>query len=158
MAMVSSCAPTHEFTALENKDFEEAKSRIGTSIKLASIDAGMLCTGFDDGDCHPLSVGQQITVDKAVLTTSGYSYIHAYTSGNVNGYMLWFTFEQLRIHAEYCHEYSPKIGMSGDRVLQSWWCFPESKNTTEIAGHRMEQWVYPHLGYVYLDNGVVTSI
>ncbi len=51
----------------------------------------------------------------------------------------------------------PKIGMTKDEVLNSTWGYPQKKNTTETLKGTREQWVYEK-GYIYLFNGIVTSI
>lgn len=49
------------------------------------------------------------------------------------------------------------VGMSANQVRKSCWGEPQSVNETTTSRGRHEQWVYAS-GYVYLDNGVVTSI
>lgn len=53
---------------------------------------------------------------------------------------------------------APMIGMTADEVRDSVWGSPEKINSTETAYGTREQWVYPDRGYVYLKDGVVTSI
>jgi hypothetical protein len=50
-----------------------------------------------------------------------------------------------------------KIGMSDAQVLKSCWGKPKSVNETITAHGAHQQWVYGG-GYLYLDDGVVTSI
>lgn len=50
------------------------------------------------------------------------------------------------------------VGMSKAQVLASCWGKPEKVNVTTSGGGEHEQWVYPGFQYVYLRNGVVTSI
>lgn len=52
----------------------------------------------------------------------------------------------------------PSIGMTTDEVNNSTWGKPESKNKTTNASGTSEQWVYSNYRYIYLDNGIVTSI
>lgn len=52
----------------------------------------------------------------------------------------------------------PSIGMSSSQVESSRWGSPDKVNTTVTAGGTSEQWVYRDFGYVYLQNGVVTTI
>lgn len=52
----------------------------------------------------------------------------------------------------------PAIGMTSDEVLSSKWGNPNKKNVTTTADGTSEQWVYDSYGYVYLDNGIVTTI
>ena len=49
------------------------------------------------------------------------------------------------------------IGMTADAVRKSSWGKPQKVNSTITANGRHEQWVYGG-GYLYLDNGVLTSI
>lgn len=50
-----------------------------------------------------------------------------------------------------------KIGMTAAEVTASCWGKPERVNTTHYTGGDHQQWVYGY-NYVYLRNGVVTSI
>jgi hypothetical protein len=49
------------------------------------------------------------------------------------------------------------IGMSAEQVRKSSWGEPKSINETITARGKHEQWVYGG-GYLYLENGVLTSI
>jgi hypothetical protein len=51
-----------------------------------------------------------------------------------------------------------RLGMSTKEAIHTSWCFPAKKNTTETVGHMREQWVYPDRGYLYFDNGRLTTI
>lgn len=50
------------------------------------------------------------------------------------------------------------IGMTSKQVLASCWGKPQRVNRTITAGMDHEQWVYPGYNYVYVRNGIVTSI
>lgn len=52
----------------------------------------------------------------------------------------------------------PKLGMSANEVKATSWGSPDKINRTENSSGVHEQWVYKKHGYVYLDNGIVTSI
>lgn len=52
----------------------------------------------------------------------------------------------------------PKIGMTKDEVLNGLWGTPDRKNIDEYSWGTHEQWVYDNLGYVYFEDGIVTSI
>lgn len=52
----------------------------------------------------------------------------------------------------------PEIGMTENEVLASTWGWPNKKNTTETAYAVHEQWVYNDRGYIYFENGIVTTI
>ena len=52
----------------------------------------------------------------------------------------------------------PKIGMSKSEVERCAWGYPDDKNIDEYEWGTTEQWVYDGKGYVYFENGVVTSI
>lgn len=54
-------------------------------------------------------------------------------------------------------ESPPKIGMTTDQVTQSAWGYPNKKNIDTYSWGTTEQWVYSK-GYVYFENGIVTSI
>ena len=48
--------------------------------------------------------------------------------------------------------------MSESEALDTNWGYPEKTNTTESAGHRIEQLVFSRYGYLYIDNGVLRTI
>jgi hypothetical protein len=50
-----------------------------------------------------------------------------------------------------------RIGLDAEGVRKSCWGYPQRINTTTNARGTHEQWVYGG-GYLYLDDGVVTSI
>lgn len=56
----------------------------------------------------------------------------------------------------------PQIGMTSDEVKASNWGEPIKINKTTTANNVSEQWVYTdsfgNTKYIYLDNGIVTSI
>jgi len=52
----------------------------------------------------------------------------------------------------------PTIGMTSDEVRISTWGNPNSINKTILASGTDEQWIYSNYRYVYIKNGVVTSI
>lgn len=52
----------------------------------------------------------------------------------------------------------PNIGMTKEEVLRGKWGLPDKKNTYTYSWGTHEQWVYEGYGYVYFENGVVTSI
>lgn len=54
--------------------------------------------------------------------------------------------------------YSPEIGMTKEEVLDSIWGHPDKKNVDDYAWGTSEQWVYKNHGYIYFENGIVTSI
>jgi len=50
------------------------------------------------------------------------------------------------------------IGMTADQVLASCWGRPQHRNVTYSTKGSLEQWVYGIGSYVYLEDGIVTSI
>lgn len=52
----------------------------------------------------------------------------------------------------------PKIGMSKREVENSTWGKPDKKNIDKYKWGTSEQWVYDGKGYIYFEDGVVTSI
>ena len=52
----------------------------------------------------------------------------------------------------------PEIGMTKEEVLNSTWGSPDKKNIDEYKWGVQEQWVYKRKGYIYFENGIVTSI
>lgn len=55
-------------------------------------------------------------------------------------------------------EPAPKIGMKKDELLRCNWGKPENINRTTTANGTEEQWCYSGYRYIYVDNGVVTTI
>lgn len=52
----------------------------------------------------------------------------------------------------------PSIGMTAEEVKQSKWGEPKKINKTTTKYGVDEQWVYPNYKYIYLEDGIVTSI
>jgi hypothetical protein len=52
----------------------------------------------------------------------------------------------------------PKIGMTEDEALDTNWGTPDKKNVTVTGRHRSEQWVFPSFGYLYIEDGILTTI
>ena len=52
----------------------------------------------------------------------------------------------------------PEIGMTKDEVINGAWGEPDKKNIDEYESGTKEQWVYDGKGYVYFEDGIVTSI
>ncbi len=52
----------------------------------------------------------------------------------------------------------PQIGMSAEEVKKTKWGYPDKINKDTYVWGTTEQWVYSGEGYVYFENGVVTSI
>lgn len=52
----------------------------------------------------------------------------------------------------------PKVGMTSDEVKRTKWGYPDKVNKDTYSWGTSEQWVYNDYGYVYLKNGVVTSV
>lgn len=50
------------------------------------------------------------------------------------------------------------VGMTRQQVLASCWGKPRTINRTTTGAGSEEQFVYPGFNYVYLDNGIVTSV
>lgn len=66
-----------------------------------------------------------------------------------------------RIELEKEYKNQPKepiVGMTADEVRNSTWGNPSHINKTITVNGTSEQWVYGGNRYIYLDNGVVTSI
>lgn len=52
----------------------------------------------------------------------------------------------------------PKIGMTADEVKQTNWGEPQKINKTTYSWGTSEQWCYSDYRYIYLEDGIVTSI
>ena len=57
-----------------------------------------------------------------------------------------------------CKPHDPRIGMTAKQVEATCWGKPDHVNRTETAGVISDQYVYGDSRYVYLQNGIVTSI
>lgn len=53
---------------------------------------------------------------------------------------------------------TPQIGMSSSDVIFTEWGYPDDINKDTYAWGTEEQWVYDGKGYVYFENGIVTSV
>ena len=53
---------------------------------------------------------------------------------------------------------NPSMGMTEDEVKRSTWGEPEKINKSTYSWGTSEQWCYSGYRYIYLDNGIVTSI
>ena len=68
-------------------------------------------------------------------------------------------YESLRkMPDDYGFPTEPQIGMTAEEVRNSTWGEPQDINTTITAYHTTEQWCYSNNRYVYLEDGIVTSI
>jgi hypothetical protein len=62
-----------------------------------------------------------------------------------------------RMRAQHCTGGELHIGMSASAAIRAW-CNPDAVNTTETRGHKREQWVYAKRGYLYFEDGRLTTI
>lgn len=70
-----------------------------------------------------------------------------------------WNFETARKFASQAKKPGVKVGMTRDQVRKSSsWGEPLSINTTIMAGHKSEQWVYGDNQYLYFTNGRLTAI
>ncbi len=69
-----------------------------------------------------------------------------------------FVAEENREKAECNRKGGVSVGMTAAQARASCWGSPRSINKTTIAAGTREQWVYGGGNYVYINNGVVTSI
>ena len=53
---------------------------------------------------------------------------------------------------------SPKLGMTKDQIRKGTWGEPNRINIDEYSWGTLEQWVYEDKGYIYFEDGYVTSI
>lgn len=64
-----------------------------------------------------------------------------------------------RYEAREANRKKPSIGMTEAQVEQSTWGYPTKVNKTHTSSGTHEQWVYRGTGgYIYLRNGIVTTI
>lgn len=67
-----------------------------------------------------------------------------------------FTYEKVESFPEPAKE--PSVGMTAQEVLDSTWGKPEKINKSTYAWGVTEQWCYSGYRYIYLEDGIVTSI
>lgn len=72
------------------------------------------------------------------------------------GFDLTYEFERYDLSFDSIEE--PKIGMTSEEVLNSTWGEPEDINKHTYSWGVKEQWCYPDNKYIYLEDGIVTSI
>lgn len=66
--------------------------------------------------------------------------------------------EEKLAEQEYWENKIPEVGMTVDEVKKTSWGLPERINKNTYSWGTTEQWSYPGKGYVYFENGIVTSI
>lgn len=69
--------------------------------------------------------------------------------------------EEEKLQRERDRELSKKIpepGMTAEDVKKTSWGYPDKINKDTYKWGTTEQWVYKNFGYVYLENGIVTSV
>lgn len=60
-------------------------------------------------------------------------------------------------YADWIFQHKVWVGMSKDEAIESWGK-PKDINTTITENMKREQWVYGERQYLYLENGIVTTI
>jgi hypothetical protein len=89
-----------------------------------------------------------------VIGSNGQIYGKLRLSDGREGYVLE---EELRLLYQLSRP-GPKIGMTESEALDTRWGTPENKNVTTTGRHRSEQWVFPSYGYLYIEDGFLTTI
>lgn len=122
--------------------------------------------------CETLPGGTRLTIERAIFETTslgvqidnGYWVRDAKDRGGYIGSSdtIWLQSEAVkkeedRAKADCDRRGGVAIGMTKAQVYSSCWGRPRKVNETMTARSRHEQWVYGG-GYVYLEDGVVTSI
>ena len=79
-----------------------------------------------------------------------------------NSKLIWYSYDTKFefVKGSFTDEYikEPQIGMTADEVLESTWGAPKKRNKTTYSWGVKEQWVYSGNRYIYLEDGIVTSI
>lgn len=52
----------------------------------------------------------------------------------------------------------PTLGMIANQIYATCWGYPAHINTTVSVGGKIEQWVYPGRGYLYLRDSILSGI
>lgn len=119
-----------------------------------------------DRDCKAIRTGSA-TVEAFERSTRSEVYKVRLDDGST-GYLSVLDF--LLMHSEAAHKQEiaankdcerrggVAVGMTAKQVEATCWGKPTSVNRTVTGAGAREQWVYPGYNYVYLVNGVVTSI
>jgi hypothetical protein len=152
----------------------EARSMVGKeyAVPRGAIEAICSEPRPNRGKCDIYSTGERFRVDAVATNDDGIflrvlprrgnpGYVD-YKPGRLSSYQgaeadaLDLDRRYAEIH-ERCKR-PTRIGMRAVQVVNSCWGSPDHINRTETLGHVREQWVYPALGYLYLDDGVVVAM
>ena len=122
------------------------------------------CTILDDGaPPHPTPPDVHLKIDGLVSGLGGPFY-HVVLDDGRTGY-IWADYlrsgtdiDPVKAAADCKRRGDPRIGMSAKQVEATCWGKPDHVNRSETAGTIFDQYVYGDTRYVYLTNGVVTSI
>jgi hypothetical protein len=167
-------------TIMSPEELAHAKQKIGKSF-WASGRIGLYVCAEPDGRtrCDYVNSGKFVVQDletrkartsNGIIELPGHLYKitftgeHGFTNGHV-GYADASSFDANVTEkdpaiavAECKRRGNPRVGMTADQVTATCWGKPEHVNRTETGTHISDQYVYSSGRYVYLENGIVTSI
>ena len=83
---------------------------------------------------------------------------HPYMDQGTGAYYIHISKDRDLSQKELATPKEPYIGMTEEEVLKSTWGAPIDKNRTRTKYGAHEQWIYGNGRYIYLDDGIVTSI
>jgi hypothetical protein len=115
------------------------------------------------GNCQGVNKGK-LTVDDFIQDRAGGHYRLTMQDGR-SGYVHDFEInlavtdkDPVVIAAECKRRGDPRIGMTAEQVVATCWGKPETVNRTETGRHIHDQYVYSGNRYLYLEDGVLTSM
>lgn len=163
--------------ASENALYLQEKGRYEPNVgKNYWVRAAPICSrpGETLGDCFVIGMSAKVRVDgitEGVMDSGGVSYpshiayYHLTLDDGRAGYIMASALEAgatdidpAQAAAECKRRGNPRIGMTAAQVAATCWGKPENVNRTQVAGGIEDQYVYGDGQYVYLRNGIVTSI
>lgn len=135
-----------------------AKGYVGKSYKNKYSTIALFCKRPDlpinqEGDCIAVSDTERVTVTDAVQY-NGEIFMKLHLDDGRDGYVMNDQFLLL----DRFSRPSPRIGMTDAEAYTTNWGYPDKENVTETAGHRLKQLVFPGTGYLYVEDGRLTTI
>ena len=149
----------------------EARNMIGKEFALPNDGIESICPAPSHDNCKTFGPGGRFRAD-AVETNDDGIFVHVLRGGGEPGYLDYkpgrlasyeaaerdaLNLDQRLAAIDKRCKTPTRIGMRAAEVVRSCWGNPEHVNRTETAGHVREQWVYPGLGYLYLQDGIVVA-
>ncbi len=161
---------------IASSENSEALKRAGNNIgksywietALAICEQPVANPGSDGRPCYIEGRGTKVTIDDVAsdkYLPGQIAYYHLKLANGRSGYVLESALEAAATDkdpvvaaAECKRRGNPRIGMTAKQVVATCWGEPENVNRTETGNIISDQYIYSDGRYVYLRNGVVTSL